>query len=125
MATTILLVEDDTLLGRTISGYFEKAGFGVFWARESVEVFEALEAQPIDLVLLDIMLPGMNGVEILRKIRQMPGKETLPIVMLTNLSGMESVDQAMAAGATDYIVKANIELSDLVELVKTKYLGGI
>lgn len=120
--STILLVEDDTLLGRTLSSYLEKAGFSLFWARKSEEVFEALKAQTIDLIFLDIMLPGMSGLEILRSIKLMPDKRQIPVVMLTNLSDMGTMNQAMDLGATDYIVKANVEFEKLVSLINTKYL---
>jgi two-component system phosphate regulon response regulator PhoB len=120
--SAILLVEDDTLLGRTLSTYLEKAGFALFWARKSDEVFEALGAQAIDLILLDIMLPGVSGIDILRQIKQMPDKRSIPVVMLTNLSDMTTMNQATDAGALDYIVKANVEFDKLVDLIKTKYL---
>jgi DNA-binding response OmpR family regulator len=121
---TILLVEDDTLLGRTLSTYLEKAGFNVFWARSSEEVFEALGAQKMDLIFLDIMLPGMSGIDILRAIKKMPDKVNIPVVMLTNLSDMETINTAIGLGATDYIVKANVEFDKLVSLINSKYLQG-
>jgi DNA-binding response OmpR family regulator len=120
--STILLVEDDTLLGRTLSSYLEKAGYEVFWSRKSEEVFEALAARDFDLILLDIMLPGKSGIDILREIKAMSDKRTIPVVMLTNLSETETMNSAMDLGAIDYIVKANIEFDKLVVLIKTKYL---
>ena len=121
--STILLVEDDKLLGRTLSQYLEKSGLQVFWATDAVQVYEALEAKPFDLILLDIMLPEVSGLEILQKIKQMPQKRAIPIVMLTNSSDSETMNTATNFGAIDYIVKSNIEFDKLVDLIKTKYLG--
>ena len=121
--STILLVEDDKLLGRTLSQYLEKSGFDVFWAMDSIQVYEALEAKLFDLILLDIMLPEVSGLEILQKIKQMPEKRAIPIVMLTNLSDSETMNASISFGAIDYIVKSNIEFDTLSDLIKTKYLG--
>lgn len=119
---TVLVVEDDKLLGKTVCGYLEKAGYGVFWAQSAKQAYEAMESQEINLILLDIMMPEIDGFEALKQIRASEKLRDIPVVILSNLSDTKDMDRAMSLGATDYIVKSNIELSDLVEKIKTEYL---
>lgn len=121
---TILIVEDDKLLGRAISQTLENEGYKVFWSRNAKEAFEALKAQEMSLIYLDLMLPGdKDGYEILRDLKQDEQRKSIPVVILSNLGQMSEIDRAMDLGASDYVVKANIELEKLVELTKSK-LGG-
>ena len=62
---TVLVVEDDKLLGKTICGYLEKAGYGVFWAQSAKQAYEAMESQEISLIFLDIMMSEIDGFEAL------------------------------------------------------------
>lgn len=118
----IIVVEDDRLLGKEVSEELDEAGFEVLWAREAVDVFEALEAQEVGLVFLDIMLPGdMDGYEILRKLKADEKYKDIPVVMLSNLGQTKEIDKAMDLGAADYMVKASIDLDRVVEMAK-KYL---
>ena len=119
---TILIVEDDKLLGKSLKATFEEAGYAVVWAKNSDEVFQALPATAINLIYLDIMLPGtMDGYAILNQLKQSDSVyKQIPVVMLSNLGQMDEIDKAMAAGALDYVVKANIDLESLVELTQKK-----
>lgn len=117
----ILVVEDDKLLGQAISQTLKAAGYSVFWARKGSEAFEALTAQEVGFIYLDIMLPGgMDGYEILRRLKADEKYKSIPVVILSNLGQMNEIDRAMQLGAVDYVVKANIDLDKLVELTKSK-----
>ncbi len=119
----ILIVEDDKLLGKAISKTLENAGYNVFWARTGAETYEVLKAQQVGLVYLDVMLPGgVDGYEILRTMKESDEWKGLPVVVLSNLGQMSEIDKAMQLGASDYVVKANIDLQSLVELTKAKIL---
>lgn len=121
---TVLVVEDDKLLGKAVSGALEEAGYKALWSKDGKQAFEALEAQEIQMVYLDIMLPGeVDGYEILRRIKGEDKWKSIPVVMLSNLGQMKEIDRAMELGAADYIVKANIDLSRLIEVTRSK-LGG-
>lgn len=121
----LLVVEDDRLLGKEITETLTDAGFDTLWAQDGDEAFEALESQDIDLLFLDIMLPGdWDGFKILKRVKGDERWMGIPVIMLTNLGQMNDIDRAMEIGALDYIVKARIDLDKLVELVKTKYLAG-
>lgn len=119
----ILVVEDDKLLGKAVSQTLENAGYETFWARSGQEAFQALEAQEINFVYLDLMLPGdMDGYEILRRMKMNEVWKPIPVVILSNLGQMNEIDRAMELGANDYLVKANIDLDRLIELTKSKIL---
>lgn len=117
----ILLVEDDRLLGEAITQTLSDEGFQVFWAKTAEEAFEVLELQEIGLVYLDIMLPGsIDGYEILRRVKSEPRWKDYPVIMMTNLGQMSEIDRAMELGASDYFIKANIDLDKLVSLTKER-----
>lgn len=117
----ILLVEDDRLLGEAITQTLSDEGFQVFWSKTADEAFEALNLQEIGLVYLDIMLPGsIDGYEILRRIKSEPKWKDYPVIMMTNLGQMNEIDRAMELGASDYFIKANIDLDKLVSLTKER-----
>lgn len=114
-----MIVEDNAALGKAIKTIFEKRGYEVIWAQESTEFFSLLEKDD-DIIFLDINLPGeMNGFDILGKIKEFGSEyRHIPVIMLTNLSDMQDMDRATNAGATDYIIKSNIKLDELVEYTK-------
>lgn len=120
----ILVVEDDKLLGKSVQRVLANAGYTVVWVKNSTEAFEALEQSVtgFNLIYLDIMLPGdINGYEILRRLKQPESShKDIPVIMLSNLGQMSEIDQAMSMGAADYVVKANIDLEELVALTQKK-----
>lgn len=120
---TILIVEDDKLLGRTFCRYLDQAGFSVFWAENAQKAYEALEAQAVDLIFLDVMMPGIDGFAALESIKSRREYASIPIVMLSNLGGSDEMEKAISLGARDYIIKSNVDLSDLVSKIETEYLG--
>ena len=75
-----------------------------------------------DLVYLDIMLPGIDGYEFCVKLKQLQN-DAVKVIMLTNLGQMEEMEKARSLGAADFLIKANIDLKNLVELTKTKFLA--
>lgn len=122
MAYKILVVEDETLLGQSVQEAMEEAGFKVEWAKDGQETWKILSQGKVDLILLDIMLPGdEDGYDILRRLRTNGGehRDTV-VIMMTNLGQMGEMDRAMDLGANDYVIKANIDLERLVDLVKEK-----
>ncbi len=123
MAHKILVVEDEALLGQSVQEVLEESGFDVSWARDGVETWRKLkEMDEVDLILLDIMLPGdEDGYAILRRLKMNNSeyKDAL-VVMMTNLGQIGEMDRAMELGADDYVIKANVDLDRLVDLVKEK-----
>ncbi len=98
----ILLVEDEVELGRLVLRELESAGFDVRWAQDGLAAMELSAAEPADLVILDWMLPGVDGLEVLRRLRQ---ASPVPVLMLT--ARAEEVDRVIGLelGADDYLTK--------------------
>lgn len=114
----VLVVEDETALSELLSEKFAQEGFKVRSA-ESAEtgIKLALNFLP-DLILLDIILPGMDGLTMLKKLRQNRWGSRVPVIILSNLNDQESVSKAMKIGVYDFLVKSNVKLSDVVEEVR-------
>lgn len=120
----ILLIEDDPMIARMYQRKFEKEGFQITLAFNGEEGMEALKKEKPDIILLDIMMPKMNGIEVLKAVKANQDLKEIPVVMLTNLGDRpEDVEKCKELGAVDYWVKANISLKDVVEKIK-KIISG-
>jgi len=118
----ILLVEDEAPLLKVLEDRFLQEGFVVFKASDGAEGYKiALENRP-DIILLDILLPLVNGLEMLKKIRENKAGEDIPVLILTNLNDMQSIKQALENEAYDYLVKSDWKLDDLVKKVKERLM---
>jgi CheY-like chemotaxis protein len=117
-ARRILVVEDDVRNIFALSSVLEPRGAKVEIARNGREALERLRAQPaIDLVLMDIMMPEMDGIEATRRIRAQPQHAGLPIIALTAKAMADDREQCLAAGANDYIAKP-LDIDKLLSLVR-------
>lgn len=104
MARRILVIEDEQNVAAFIKQGLSEAGYEVFLAYEGIHGIALLQQKEIDLVILDIILPGMNGKVIAQNIRKL-GYLNLPIIMLTALGTTENVVEGLDAGADDYLIK--------------------
>lgn len=110
----VLIVEDDPMIQKLYADAFELAGLAVRTARNGEEgVTVALEHHP-DAILMDIMMPGMNGHEAVSKIRRDSWGKSAKIIFLTNMSDAENVVHAVEQGSEEYIVKANATVKEVV-----------
>jgi two-component system, cell cycle response regulator len=101
-----LLVVDDNEANRDmLSRRLERAGYAILLAESGEEALDILQQQPVDLVLLDIMMPGISGLDTLKSIREMHSKAQLPVLMATAKDGSDDIVQAFELGANDYITK--------------------
>ncbi len=116
----ILVIDDNEDIRNLISMVLEKEGYLINTAVDASDGIEKLEANKIDLVLLDVMMPGISGLDLLTRIRDHKKQEIngVPICMITAKSSVEDIDAALDLGATSYIVKPFRPLA-LVEKVKT------
>jgi DNA-binding response OmpR family regulator len=105
MAQRILVVDDDPQIIRLIRSYLETAGFAVLTARDGGGAMHAIRRERPDLVVLDIMLPGIDGLEIVRELRRDPGLAAVPVLLLT--ARVEDADRILGLelGADDYLTK--------------------
>lgn len=105
MSATVLIVEDEIDLVRLIQYNLEKEGFTVHSALDGKSAIAQLKAQKPDLVILDLMLPDMSGIQICREIKQTPQTKKLPVMMLTARSSESDRVGGFEAGAEDYVIK--------------------
>jgi len=99
----ILIVEDDPLEADLITQELTDQGYRTFWAKDGPEALEFLSRNPIDLVLLDVLLPGMNGFDVVKEIKGHPDTRTVPVIMVTALADPDQQVKGLDAGADDYI----------------------
>ena len=105
MTPTILAVDDSTSVLKMVESALRYKGYAVVAAADGVEALEALEREQFNLVVLDINMPRMDGLSLLKTIRERPEWAGLPILMLTTEGQEADRDRALAMGATDYMVK--------------------
>ena len=119
----IAIVEDDAMLLKYLSSSLKaEPNFEVFTATNGEEGEKMILDRKPDIVLLDIIMPKKNGIEVLEAVRKNPAMRNTPIVMLSNLGQGSDKDQAKKLGAADYWVKVDMEVKDIVEKVKN-FLG--
>jgi DNA-binding response OmpR family regulator len=116
----ILIVEDEIALRSALSGKFSRAGFVVFEAGNGEEGLEVAFREHPDLILLDVMMPVMSGMAMLKQLRQDAWGKGVKVIMLTNLNDAEYVAGAMEQGSYDYFVKSDRKIEEIVEKVKER-----
>ncbi len=113
--TKVLLVEDEKLISEAFNIILKSADFTVDVAANGREALEFCKEQSYDIVLLDLMMPVMDGIEFLQKARDLNAK----IIILSNLSSGEMVTQALKLGAHNHKLKADLTPQTLIELVRS------
>ncbi|RIK47635.1 MAG: adenylate/guanylate cyclase domain-containing response regulator [Chloroflexi bacterium] len=116
--TTVLLVDDEKLIQRSLEKTLLRAGYDVLTApdcKTGSEVF-AQNAAAVDIAVLDLNMPGMNGIEACRQIKTLPNCHDIPIIMVTSSDEMDDLKHAFAAGAMDYLTKPPNEVELLARL---------
>ena len=119
----ILIIEDDPLMSRMYQKIFTFEGYEVDLADNGADGLEKVRSQKPNLILLDIMMPKMNGLEVLSKLKSDPETKALPVVILTNLAGEKDAETAMSKGAVKYIVKSEYEPKQVANMVKEVLAG--
>jgi CheY-like chemotaxis protein len=113
----ILLVEDDGLMSRMYGRLFGFAGYDTEIAVDGEDgLAKANEFKP-DIILLDVMMPKMNGLELIKKLKEDPQTHDIMVVLLTNLGIQEKLDEAMAIGAAACITKSNHQPEEIVQMI--------
>lgn len=115
----ILVIEDDKFLRELLVRKLSAEGFDVKNAIDAEAAFIILAERTPKIILCDIILPGVDGFEILRRIKEDPKLVDVPVVMLSNLGQKEDLERAMNLGAKDFMVKANFTLDEIVTKVRT------
>lgn len=114
----ILLVEDDNFLANIYKTKFEMEGFKVSVAENGeLGLKDAIKKQP-DIILLDILLPKMDGFTVLEHLKDEEDTKDIPVVLLTNLGQKDDVERGLKLGAVDYLIKAHFKPSETVEKIR-------
>lgn len=114
----LLIVEDDEVLLRALYILFHKSNYTIASATDGAMAVEMAQRLKPDLILLDLLLPKMNGFEVLRIVKSDPVLKNIPVIVLSNLGSIEDVEKAKAYGADEYFIKANTDLSVLENKIK-------
>lgn len=114
----ILLIEDDDFIARAYKVGLEQEGFDIEVAVDGPSGLEAIKHNGHALILLDIILPKMDGFEVLEKLKQEQHSQKIPVIILSNLGQDSDIERGRALGAVDYLVKANSSMDDVVKKIR-------
>lgn len=117
MGAKVLVVEDDNFLVSAYRAKLTKAGFVVEIATDGEEAIAKLPAFQPDIVIMDVVMPRKDGFTTLEEIRQQEQYKELPVIIATNLGQKDEVERAQQLGATDFITKSNLSMSELVDKI--------
>jgi DNA-binding response OmpR family regulator len=114
----ILLIEDDSFLLNMYSTKFEIEGYDISIAEDGAKGIELARDIVPDIILLDIMMPKMDGFEVLKELKADSATAEIPVVILTNINQRDDVERGMSLGAVDYFIKAHFIPSEIVKKVE-------
>jgi len=112
----ILVADDDPMIIRLLEIKLSQAGYDVISAEDGLQALDAATKQVPDLIVLDGMMPGLDGFEVLRRLRDQPGTRNIPIIVLTARDQREDVEDALSSGASSYLVKP-VNPHDLIAVI--------
>ncbi len=115
---SILLVEDDPFLVDIYTTKLKQTGFKVKVVTDGEDVFKVLKEESFDVVILDIVLPNVDGWEVLKRIKQDSGLKDTKVIILSNLGQKTEVEKGLKLGAIKYLIKAYYTPSEVVEEIK-------
>ena len=116
----VLIVEDDTLLLVTLTHQFEDAGYTVLSATNGEDGVSLYLSEKPDAVVMDVMMPRKDGVEMLEEIREKAPDHKAPVIVLSNANDMDYVARAMSQGAVAYLLKSDRQIDSVVKLVNER-----
>src|SRR3989344_7747231 len=120
---TVLIVEDDEFLRSLTAKRLEKENYAIEVAVDGENAISVLDTLKPDIILLDLLLPGKDGFEVLKKIRSTETVKTVPVVIFSNLGQKEDIEKAKALAVDDFLIKANFTLDDVVGKIKKLIVG--
>ena len=119
----LLIIEDDPLISRLYEKIFTFEKYEVILEDNGQDGLDKARTESQTLILLDIMMPKMNGLQVLEKLKADPDLKKIPVVMLTNLAGDKDAETALAKGAVKYIIKSNQDPKQVSDMVKEILAG--
>jgi len=119
----ILIIEDDPLISRMYETVFKFEGLEVELARNGKEGIKKVSEFRPNMILLDIMMPKMSGIDVLKNLKANPKTKAIPVVVLTNLSSLKDAEMALQLGAVKFIVKSKNKPKEVVNQIKEVLIG--
>ena len=117
MAKIILIIEDDEFFRELVRKKLLSGGFTVFEAIDGEKGIEQVKSKKPDLFLLDLLLPKVDGFEVLLKIKSEPETSSIPVIILSNLWQQEDIEKGLKLGANDFLVKSQFDIDQIVEKI--------
>ena len=114
----VLIAEDQEAMLEALTESFESANFDVFGAKDGEEGLRVALKEHPHVILIDILMPKMDGITMLKKLREDNWGKSVPVMILTNLSEVEKIAEAIEDGISDYLIKTDWSLEDIVKKVK-------
>ena len=114
----ILVVEDESSLQKAMIDVLKINGYEALGANDGERGLAMAKSEKPDLILLDIIMPKMNGFDVLKALKAVDDTKHIPVIVLTNLESSGDIEQALSLGAMTYLVKTNYELDDIIKRVK-------
>lgn len=114
----VLIVEDDEFLRSLTAKRIEKENITVVVATDGEAALPTAEKENPDIILLDLLLPGIDGFAVLEKLKAHDTLKKVPVIVFSNLGQPEDIQKAKGLGATDFLVKANFTLDDVIEKIQ-------
>jgi DNA-binding response OmpR family regulator len=118
MAKKILVIEDEATLQKALVEILEQSGYDMLSALDGERGWDIAKEVVPDLILLDIILPKMDGFDVLRNLKADAKTMKIPVVILTNLGDITNIQKALELGANTYLVKADFHLDDVLKKVE-------
>lgn len=118
MLKKVLIVEDEKTLADSLKEKLISEGFDVLTAEDGIAGLDTAFQNEPDVILLDIVMPKMNGLEMLNRLRKDEWGGRVPVILLTNYGDADQIEEAKKYDVTDYVIKANVKLQDVIDRVK-------
>ena len=115
----VLIIEDDSFMGNLLLRKFKQESFDVSLACNAEEARKVISSNRPAIILLDIILPGIDGFGFLKELKGNPDTKEISVIITSNLGKPEEIEKGLAEGASDYIIKAQASTSEIVEKVRS------
>lgn len=115
---SVLIVDDDVLMRNLYERLFKLSGFMVEVAKDGAEGLKKADESHPDLILLDIMMPKMNGFDVLAELKKGAHTKKIPVIMLSNLAQPDDVEKSLKLGAAEYVIKSDHSPKEIVKIVE-------
>src|SRR3989344_558407 len=119
----VLIIEDDKFMAESLATKFKEANFAITHLKNGNEVVEEMIIQKPDIVILDILLPGKNGFDVLKELKEKEETKNVPVIIVSNLGSKEDFEKGSRLGASGFMVKATVIPEDVVAKAKQVIAG--